>query len=381
MRPFLDSFRDHALDTMSAGLPAGPLIRHFLDELQASLPDVVIGLTILDAPGRTFRHALFPTLPDSFGKSLENTIITGKRGSCGMGIVTGKTVIVPNVATDSRFSQEWKDLFFKHGLEAVVSFPALGKDGTPQGSIAVIHRLDQTLNSSQMALVETASQMFSRLCAYCRTRESESVLFGEMEHRMNNLFTVVGGVAHLTMKNHPAPKAFREVFSNRLMVLHDAYSTTKGFAREIELALLFDEVLAPHRDSFSIKYEGARIVLSPNAASALALVIHELGINSVKYGALSQPGGALDIGWHVDPANDADADVQFRLTWRERNGPPVHPPTRKGYGTAMISTSLRNAFEGRSIVSYDASGLVCTIDAPFTDRLGRFDQPDTARGG
>ncbi|AQL39122.1 hypothetical protein F2S74_12025 [Pseudomonas syringae pv. actinidiae] len=90
MREFLEVFRNRALDVMSSGLPAEALLEDFAIALQARLPGVIVGINVLDKAGRTFRQSIFPNLPSGFSQALVGNIITGKHGSCGLGILTGK---------------------------------------------------------------------------------------------------------------------------------------------------------------------------------------------------------------------------------------------------------------------------------------------------
>ncbi|KIQ06506.1 HWE histidine kinase domain-containing protein [Pseudomonas sp. MEJ086] len=367
MRTFLSRFSERALDVMSAGAPVEPLLREFAVSLQAELPGTVIGINVLDKPGNTFRLSVFPGLPLEFSNSLVNNRITGKRGSCGMAIMTGRIVEVPEVASDERFSAEWKELFRQHGLEAMLSIPAMSIEGLVQGSLAVIHPLGSPPNPDQRAFLQLASALCAKICIYSRTQESTQILIGEMDHRMRNLFATIGGVAIMTMRGHPEPRQFRKVLDERLVMMQRAHSLAMD-AQEVELSTLLRNVLSPYCADYDILFSGPPIVLAGEAASALALVIHELATNAAKYGALSQPGGVLHVRWATEHGM---AGATFTLNWAESNGPAVKPPSRKGYGTTMITGSLRNAFDGAAELSYEASGFTCRITAPLTSRLGQ----------
>jgi two-component sensor histidine kinase len=88
------------------------------------------------------------------------------------------------------------------------------------------------------------------------------------------------------------------------------------------------------------------------------MAVHELSTNAAKYGALSVEGGRVAIDWTV-------AEGRFHLRWEELGGPPVSPPTRKGFGSTMIERVLAEQLEGGVTIGYDPGGLVCMIDAPF----------------
>lgn len=354
---------------MCSGSPAGPLLSEFAVAMQDELPGCLVGINVLDKPGKTFRSAVFPSLPRQFGQHLENNIITGNRGSCGLGILSGKIIEVSDVANDPRFSEDWKNLFKHYQLTSLISVPVLTLDGIAQGSLAVIHPLDSPLTEAQRELINRAAVLCAKICSYSRTQETAELLIGELEHRMRNLFLTVGGLANLTIKRYPAPSEFRKVFGERLMMMHRAQAISMR-TEDIDLASLIQETLAPYSTEWAIEVAGPAIVLAQDAASAIALVVYELGTNSVKYGALSSARGQLKIDWSIIPAQQ-DRSEYFALTWKELNGPEVSAPVRPGYGTTMIRGNLRNAFDGAATLSFDKSGLVFEVTAPFTTRLGR----------
>ncbi|MDV9031735.1 HWE histidine kinase domain-containing protein [Pseudomonas sp. RAC1] len=367
MLQLIDAFRQKALGVMAVGGPVIPLLEAFVNALQAEMPGTTVGVTVLDKPGKTFRHAIFPALPEQFGAQLVGNLITGKRGSCGMAVMTGRPVEVPNVACDSRFSAEWKALFHAHGLQSLVSFPALSNEGVVQGSIAVIHPLDVPLTGDQRELLGHATELCAHLFAYSRTQEAAKILVEELDHRMRNLFTTIGAMAVFTSRNYPDPANFRKAFEGRLVMMQKAHALAVTHQQTGLLELLQD-TLAPYSCTHQTLFDGPAITLAPEAASSIALVLHELSTNAAKYGAFSEPGGRLNVAWSLRTCEESGP--YFDLTWQEGNGPPVAAPTHKGYGTLMINGSLRNAFDGSASLTYDPQGFSCSISAPFTTRLG-----------
>jgi two-component sensor histidine kinase len=90
------------------------------------------------------------------------------------------------------------------------------------------------------------------------------------------------------------------------------------------------------------------------------MALHELGTNAVKYGALSAEGGRVEIAWTVR----REDETRLFLRWAETGGPPVTTPTRTGFGSRLIERSLARELAGEVALSYEPSGVVCTIDAP-----------------
>jgi two-component sensor histidine kinase len=101
---------------------------------------------------------------------------------------------------------------------------------------------------------------------------------------------------------------------------------------------------------------------------SLALVFHELAINAVKYGALSNgKAGKIDIGWHVEPRPEGD---WMRLHWRERDGPPVVRSEHNGFGSRLIKRGLAQEVDGEVHLEYAPAGVICEIVMPIPQRGG-----------
>jgi two-component sensor histidine kinase len=128
------------------------------------------------------------------------------------------------------------------------------------------------------------------------------------------------------------------------------------------------DMVAAHASPTRIELNGPPILLTREAASALALATNELATNATKYGALSNDVGKVCIGWLIEQSQTGDDTLQ--LTWQERGGPVVKAPARSGFGRIAIEKSLGTALDGEVVLDFDASGLTCSIRAPFTERLG-----------
>ena len=100
----------------------------------------------------------------------------------------------------------------------------------------------------------------------------------------------------------------------------------------------------------------------PRLALALAMALQELATNAVKYGALSNTAGRLDIGWSV---KRQAGEPHLHLRWEEKGGPAVKPPTRKGFGSRLIERSLAQDLNGDVKIEYASRGLICTVEAPL----------------
>jgi two-component sensor histidine kinase len=102
--------------------------------------------------------------------------------------------------------------------------------------------------------------------------------------------------------------------------------------------------------------------LNAAAAQAVGLALHELATNASKYGALTIGGGNVDIEWQVDRG-------KFAMSWTERNGPPVKPPERRGFGTLVIDSMARQSINGEVQLDYRPSGLAWRLSCPAENAL------------
>ena len=149
---------------------------------------------------------------------------------------------------------------------------------------------------------------------------------------------------------------------------HDVL-TREGWAKA-SLDDVVTAVLAPHdgRKEGRFRVSGPAIWLRPRAALALAMGLHELTTNAVKYGALSPAAahGSVEIRWEIKK----DRVSRLRLTWIERGGPVVSPPTRRGFGTTLVERSLARDLGGVVALNFAPAGVECTIEAAFAKVVG-----------
>ena len=194
------------------------------------------------------------------------------------------------------------------------------------------------------------------------------LMVNELNHRVKNSLATVQAITAQTLRRGEAPDAVREALTARLIALagaHDVLTDEKWSGAELrELAA---QAAAPYvglSGGSPFEIEGPSVFLPPKTAIALALAFHELATNAAKYGALSVPGGVVQIAWRVQRA---PGGRELHLTWRERGGPPVRPPKCTGFGTRLIQRGLASELQGRVTLDYQPDGLVCTVDAHLPD--------------
>ncbi|MCD2324172.1 response regulator [Sphingomonas sp. IC-56] len=191
-----------------------------------------------------------------------------------------------------------------------------------------------------------------------RAEETQKLLIGELNHRVKNTLASVQAIATQTLRHAAEPAAFAPTFIGRIHALARAHSllssaTWQGASlRE----LVNDQLQLGTIDESRLTVEGPDIDLPPETALHLALVIHELATNANKYGALSTPEGRLSFTWQ------ASADG-LALVWAEQGGPAVEPPSRRGFGTALIQRSIQ-AEGGTAEPAYLPNGLQWRFTLP-----------------
>jgi two-component sensor histidine kinase len=106
---------------------------------------------------------------------------------------------------------------------------------------------------------------------------------------------------------------------------------------------------------------GDDIRLPPQTALVLGIGFNELATNAVKYGALSNQAGSVLVEWKIEPSLE---NSRLILHWQEKDGPPVTPPSRTGFGSRILERALAQGLEGRVDIDYRPNGVVCTINIP-----------------
>ncbi|WP_426000294.1 sensor histidine kinase [Caulobacter sp. DWR1-3-2b1] len=205
--------------------------------------------------------------------------------------------------------------------------------------------------------------------------EQQELLLREMDHRVNNLFAIIGGMVTLSAKSATTPKELAQTVQGRLGALasahhlirpgHSVADTTK---RETTLGELVRKVLSPYADppgtdgSARTEIVGPEIAVGSDAATNVALVVHELATNAAKYGALSVPGGRVRISWAVTKG-------RLALSWAEKGGPVITgPPEREGFGSVLARKSVSGGLRGDLTFHWNPDGLMVLLSVE-TERL------------
>jgi two-component system CheB/CheR fusion protein len=211
-----------------------------------------------------------------------------------------------------------------------------------------------------------------------RSEGQQRVLIAELHHRTRNLLTVVQAIATLTLGKGGTLKSF----TDRIAALGRAQELlAKGGRDELDIGDVIRLELGAHPAASDgrVTVAGPAVLLGPERVQALALAVHELATNAVKYGALKQEGGRLAILWRLEP--DAAAGPRVLLDWRESNCVMPSALSGRGYGRRLIEQALGHTLGTRAELTFGTDGVACRIAVPLGRRPGQMrpdrDSPDT----
>jgi PAS domain S-box-containing protein len=209
-------------------------------------------------------------------------------------------------------------------------------------------------------LVRVVQDITERKAAEQRAK----LLIDELNHRVKNTLATVQSLASQTARAAPTPASFRESFEGRLVALSKAHDQlTMHHWESADLRELLSAGFAPyHGGAERVVMRGEDVVLRPRAALTLAMTFHELITNAAKYGALSAPGGGVEMRWQIV---EADGMPTLHVEWREQGGPPVAPPARRSFGTRLIESGVKAELGGRVEIAFAREGLRCDLDIPL----------------
>jgi two-component sensor histidine kinase len=198
--------------------------------------------------------------------------------------------------------------------------------------------------------------------------ERRALLVGELDHRVKNTLAVVQAVAAQTLRQAEAPPALRQTFDGRLMALarsHDLLA--HGGWEGAMLTEAVERTLAPHAgsDAGRIVLSGPPVRLAANTVVTLNLALHELATNAAKYGALSVPAGRVEVIWRLERKQRRDGPAVVEIVWRERDGPAVRPPERRGFGSQMLERGLAREAGGEVQLDFAPESVACRIRLPL----------------
>lgn len=233
-------------------------------------------------------------------------------------------------------------------------------------------RSRQLFYERPVSAVELLSGIQSALLVRLRQRdvgdhiEREIELRRELNHRVKNILASVSSIFHMTRRGAGSIEELTEDFSGRLTALSNVHSAVfRADGETVSIREIADLTFAPYRVNGKdrIVTRGPDLILTREGGTTLALCLHELTTNAIKYGALSDPAGRVSFRWSLD-------DDVVSVEWNESGGPPVIEPTRAGYGTRYLRSALTGLFAQPPIIEFRASGLFCKASGSASRIVG-----------
>ncbi len=222
---------------------------------------------------------------------------------------------------------------------------------------------------------------FLDVTSVVRAEQHQRLLVDELNHRVKNMLTVVVSLAAQTLRRSDSLEAFRDAFLGRVHALSASYAL---LSREqwvsVRLGDVVEEELRPFAaaDGTRCVLEGPAVQLTPAAALAFGMAVHELATNAVKYGAFSQPEGRVHVSWRLSSGDGVLTPglpaIWLILDWTETGGPPVRPPEHGGFGTVLIERGLSHELGGSATLDFRPEGLQARLCAS----LARVSTPEPA---
>jgi two-component sensor histidine kinase/CheY-like chemotaxis protein len=190
----------------------------------------------------------------------------------------------------------------------------------------------------------------------------QKLILGELHHRIKNTLATVSAIASQSFRTATSIEHGQMAMEGRLVALGRAHDLLMQISwSNASLTRTFIGATEPYdsQGARRFHFNGPDIKITSGAVIALAMTLNELCTNTTKFGALSIPSGRVEIAWTIE-----EQKQRLRLTWAERGGPPVQPPTRRSFGTRMME-SLGQQLNGQVQLTYDPSGFVYTLDVPL----------------
>jgi len=187
-----------------------------------------------------------------------------------------------------------------------------------------------------------------------------ATLAHEVEHRARNVLATVQATVQLSRAD--TSEGLKSAISGRISALANAHKLfEQSHWAGADLRSLVEQELLPYRrnNEFRAGIEGPSLFLKTNTAQMIAVGLHELATDAVKYGALSTARGHVHVAW------SRTLGGQLCLCWTETGGPPVKRPTRRGFGTGVMEKVVRDQLKGKISFHWRGDGLICDITIPY----------------
>jgi PAS domain S-box-containing protein len=200
-----------------------------------------------------------------------------------------------------------------------------------------------------------------------RAEEHQDWLIAELDHRVKNVLARVAVVAMFTREGSSSMDEFAQALNRRIQSMADAHALlSQSRWLGVGVADLVRRQLAPYAMDANMTIGGPDVTLAASATQAVAMVLHELVTNAVKYGALSTSNGRVSVSW--DRRQSGNARTFVVIEWRELGGPAILAPVQPGYGTSLIRDLVPHELGGTVDLAFASDGVCCRVEIPVDRR-------------
>ncbi|WP_299907082.1 GAF domain-containing protein [uncultured Paracoccus sp.] len=335
--------------------------------LATKVTGVPVGLfTLVDD-----RHQAFKAREGLAGENATVTETPLSSSFCQYVVTSDQPLAVSDARTHPLLSQNGAVAGL--GVIAYLGVPIHAPGGQVIGSLCAIDHEPQDWTEDQAASLRDLAAVVETELALRHSMAERAMILTELNHRVKNLFAMVGGMVRLARREHQDVEALAgdiEARVNALARAHQLIVPTSALdpaaAAGVPLDELLASLLAPYdqeSDAHRIEAIGPDVPLGPKATTHLALALHELATNSVKYGALCLPDGRLRLGWRLG------AD-HLQLDWIEQGVAPAQPGTEgpangSGFGSQLLEMTIEGQLQGQFETSRSEAGLSHRISIPL----------------
>lgn len=337
--------------------------------------ELMASILLMTEDGQNLVEGAAPSLPAEYNAIVDGIPVAIGVGSCGTAAFSGQPVIVTDIANDP-FWANYRDIALKFDLRACWSMPIIAGDGRILGTFVNYYREPKEPTERDLEVISMvtrttaiAIERYRNEQARERAEEQRQLLTRELNHRVKNIFALVDSLLFMSAETATDVKDYSEAVRGRLSALNRAHelvqpgsATTEPMSEQaVPLHQLLSDIVAPYLQAAGerVTLVGSMdVMISPQAVTGMALILHELATNAIKYGALSHPDGRLTVSW--------DKATRLKLIWSEEGGPPVSAPSHTGFGSKLTRRTVEGQFRGAIEYRWLPAGLNVLMDLPAT---------------
>jgi two-component sensor histidine kinase len=303
------------------------------------------------------------------------------RSICLSAMLRPGLTIVPDLIEDPRFAHNplvAGEPYLRFYAGAVLETPA----AVPLGALCVLDHVPRALTEeqastlavlarqvmSQLELRRIIAEQDERLAANHQVEQRQALLVRELHHRVKNTLATVQALVGATGRSTGSFEEFYRSFSRRITALAKTHNLlTEDYWQTAPLRQIALNELKPFAESRVPRFMllGPPLELSADLAVPVGMALHELTTNAARYGALSAPGGYVEVRWTT---SEVQGVRKLHLEWKECGGPPVREPQHQGFGSTLLRRVLPMQCNAQVEVHYDREGLRFRMDAPLIEQ-------------